>query len=358
MTSQTQPQSATLANPLYQAWQVLRSEQPKLRARDAAERLAVSEGELTASRLGVDAVRLNPDWAALLPALGELGYIMALTRNEHCVHERKGYYREVSVMAGGQMGLVVSADIDLRLFLGGWASVFAIEEQTARGLQRSIQVFDRQGLAVHKVFLTEDSEVAAWAPLVQRFRAAEQSAELALQPLPARPAERADVEIGVGALREGWSSLKDTHHFFALLKKHGVSRTQALRLAGGEWAEALDVRELPKLMEEAGRRQVPIMVFVGNQHCIQIHSGPVSNLRWLDSWFNVLDPEFNLHLKTPGVTALWRVRKPSSDGVITSWEAFDAEGELVLQLFGARKPGIPERQDWRELAEATPALAG
>ena len=83
------------------------------------------------------------------------------------------------------------------------------------------------------------------------------------------------------------------------------------------------------------------MVFVGNRHCIQIHSGPVQNLKWMDTWFNVLDPEFNLHLKTPGVTELWRVRKPSSDGVITSWEAFDAEGELVLQLFGARKPASP-----------------
>ncbi|MCY1491166.1 Hemin transport protein HemS [compost metagenome] len=355
MTTLAQPQAAQ-GSPLYQAWQTLRGEQPKLRARDAAAHLEVSEAELTASRLGVDAVRLRPEWAALLPALGELGYIMALTRNEHCVHERKGYYREVSVMASGQMGLVVSADIDLRLFLGGWASVFAIEEQTGKGPQRSIQIFDRQGVAVHKVFLTDTSEVAAWAPLVERFRAEEQSAELDLQPLPERAAPKADAEIDVAALREGWASLKDTHHFFALLKKHGAARTQALRLAGGEWAEPLAPSELPKLMEAAGAQEVPIMVFVGNQHCIQIHSGPVKNLRWLDTWFNVLDPEFNLHLKTPGITELWRVRKPSSDGVITSWEAFDADGELVVQLFGARKPGIPEREDWRQLAESTPAL--
>jgi putative hemin transport protein len=78
----------------------------------------------------------------------------------------------------------------------------------------------------------------------------------------------------------------------------------------------------------------------------------------MDTWFNVLDAEFNLHLQTKGVTELWRVRKPSTDGVITSWEAFDAEGELVVQLFGARKPGIPEREDWRDLAESAPALEG
>lgn len=354
----TQTQSAATPNDLYLAWQVLRSEQPRLRARDAAERLAVSEAELVASRIGVDTLRLQPDWAQLLPALGELGYVMALTRNEHCVHERKGYYREVTVMANGQMGLVVSADIDLRLFLAGWASVFAIEEQTGKGVQRSIQVFDRQGVAVHKVFLTEDSQLDAWAPLLERMRMAEQSADLELRPLPQAESVQADALVDVNSLRVGWSTLKDTHHFFALLKKHGTTRTQALRLAGREWAEPLAVSELPTLLEQAGAREVPIMVFVGNRHCIQIHTGPVSNLRWMDTWFNVLDAEFNLHLQTKGVTELWRVRKPSTDGVITSWEAFDAEGELVVQLFGARKPGIPEREDWRDLAESAPALEG
>ena len=351
-----QPQTIPAENDLYLAWQVLRREQPRLRTRDAAEQLAVSEAQLTASRLGVDALRLRPDWATLLPALGELGYIMALTRNEHCVHERKGYYRDVTVMGSGQMGLVVSADIDLRLFLGGWASVFAIDEDSARGRQRSIQVFDQQGVAVHKVFLTQDSQTDAWTPLLERFRAAEQSPELNLQPLPPAVPPKPDSAIDVESLRASWASLKDTHHFFALLKKHATARTQALRLAGREWAEPLALSQLPTLLEQAAAGEVPIMLFVGNRHCIQIHSGPVRNLRWLDSWFNVLDAEFNLHLQTRGVTELWRVRKPSSDGLITSWEAFDAQGELVLQLFGARKPGVPELSAWRALAEACPAL--
>ncbi|SDH56957.1 putative hemin transport protein [Pseudomonas flavescens] len=341
---------------LYAAWQALRAGQPHLRARDAAAQLGVSEAELTASRLGVDALRLRPEWATLLPALGELGEVMALTRNASCVHERKGVYRDVTVTGNGQMGLVVSADIDLRLFLGGWASVFAVEEQGARGVMRSLQVFDYQGVAVHKVYLTEQSELAAWAPLVERFREAQQSAGLGLKPHPEPAAQRADQQIDVDALRFAWSTLKDTHHFFALLKTHGATRTQALRLAGREWAERLAPEALPGLFERAATAEVPIMVFVGNRYCIQIHTGPVHNLRWMDTWFNVLDPQFNLHLKANDVHELWRVRKPSSDGVITSWEAFDAQGELILQLFGARKPGVPEREDWRRLAEQTPAL--
>jgi putative hemin transport protein len=340
----------------YQAWQALRHEQPRLRAREAAAQLGISEAELTASRLGVDTRRLRPDWAGLLPALAALGRVMVLTRNEHCVHERKGVYREVSVSASGQMGLVVSADIDLRLFLGGWASVFAVAEESAKGVQRSIQVFDQQGVAVHKVYLTEHSELDAWQPLIERFTA-EQSAALQLLPPPAAPARRADAEIDRQALRDGWARLQDTHHFFALLKKHQVARIQALRLAGEQWAQPLATCELTVMMEQAAVRDVPVMVFVGNRHCIQIHTGPVNNLCWMDSWFNVLDPDFNLHLQTRGVVELWRVRKPSIDGVITSLEAFDADGELVIQLFGARKPGMAERDDWRELAESLLVLA-
>jgi len=341
---------------LYSRWQALRTENPALRARDAAAQLGVSEAELIASRLAVDSVRLRPDWSELLLALGELGEVMALTRNEYCVHERKGRYHEVIVGKDAPMGLVVSSDIDLRFFFWGWSSAFAICEQTARGTQRSVQIFDRQGTAIHKVFLTEASEVAAFAPLVERFRINQQSAELDLQPPPAPERIKPDSAIDAEALRHDWSELKDTHHFFALLKKHGAARTQGLRLVGSRFAESLEVEALPPLLEAAAEREVPIMAFVGNRHCIQIHSGKIHNLRWAGSWFNVLDDKFNLHLDTRGVSELWRVRKPSTDGVITSWEAFDKQGELILQLFGARKPGVPERRDWRILAESVPAL--
>lgn len=354
MTLQTH--SATPASPLFDAWQQLLQQQPRLRARDVAEHLAVSEAELIASRLGIDTLRLRPDWAQLLPSLESLGRIMALTRNQHCVHERKGVYRETSIGASGKMGLVVSADIDLRLFLSGWHSVFAVEQEAARGMQRSLQIFDRQGVAVHKVFLTEHSDLDAWSALLSRFAEASQSAQLELQPAPARAVERDDNEVGSADLTADWSTLKDVHHFHAMLNRNKVGRLQALRLVGQQWAEPLPVSALPGVMTEAAALQLPIMVFVGNRHCIQIHTGPLHDLRWVGDWFNVLDADFNLHLKMSAVAQLWRVRKPSSDGIITSWEAYDADGELILQLFGARKPGQPELEAWRMLAQATPAL--
>lgn len=341
---------------LYLALQVLRHEQPRLRARNLAEQLSVSEGELLACRVGEDVVQLRTDWSELLPALIELGEVMALTRNAHCVHERHGHYGETTVMPSGKMGLVLSPDIDLRLFLGGWKSAFAVTEETQRGTQRSLQFFDAQGVAAHKVYLTRNSKVEAWPELLARFAAPEQQAVLAVEPAAEKPAELADSAIDVADLRERWSTLKDTHHFFALLKHAKTTRPQALRLAGHQWAEPLAPSALPDLLLQAAEQQLPIMVFVGNEQCVQIHSGPVSNLRWAGEWFNVLDPKFNLHLKAQAMTQLWRVRKPTVDGVITSWEAYDAQGDLIVQLFGVRTPNTPESAQWRELAEGFPVL--
>jgi len=341
---------------LFSAWQRLLQQHPRLRAREAARQLAVSEAELIASRLGIDTLRLRPEWSELLPALADLGRVMVLTRNEHCVHERQGIYREVTLAGNGKMGLVISADIDLRLFLSGWHSLFAVEQDTTHGMQRSLQVFDQHGVAVHKVFLTADSDLDAWGRLLARFAEPTQLPPDDLSPLPVAAVERADNTVDVEGLRQGWAQLKDVHHFHALLGRYQVGRLQALRLAGRQWAEPLSPQALPQMMGEAAAQQLPVMVFVGNRHCIQIHSGTIQTLRWSGDWFNVLDPDFNLHLDMAGVTQLWRVRKPSADGVITSWEAFDTEGELILQMFGLRKPGQTELEAWRTLAESTAAV--
>lgn len=359
VTNQVVSASPTLAqgHALYLALQVLRNEQPNLRARNIAAQLSVSEGELLACRVGEDAVLLRPDWQELLPELLSLGEVMALTRNEHCVHERHGKYRETTIMPNGKMGLVVSPDIDLRLFLSGWKSAFALAEETKRGTQRSLQFFDGQGVAAHKVFLTEGSDIAAWEALVARFAAPDQVSELTIEPAVEKPTELADCEIDAVNMRARWARLKDTHHFYALLKNAKTTRTQALRLAGREWAEPLAVAAVPELLAAAAAQQLAIMVFVGNNHCVQIYSGTVTHLRWAGDWFNVLDPEFNLHLKAQAIAQLWRVRKPTVDGVITSWEAYDAQGNLIVQLFGVRTPNTPESAQWRELAESFTALA-
>ena len=314
------------------------------RARDAAARLGTTEAALVASGATGAATPLRPDWPALLGALPRLGRVMALTRNEHAVHERHGTYLGVS--SGPGHILVLGPDIDLRLFPGRWTHAYALA-----GERPSIQVFDRDGEAAHKVFAVGGgTDMAAWDALVAGFAAPGRPAPPE-RPPPPPPVPVPEGEVDAAALRTDWLALRDTHDFVRLLRAHRTTRRQALRLAGEDLALRLDPAAGAATLALAAECEVPVMVFVGNRSAIQIHTGPVRRL--LPSpggWFNVLDPEFNLHLRETGVAAAWRVVKPTEDGAVTSIELLDAAGGVVAQVFGARKPGRPEREDWRAVA--------
>jgi putative hemin transport protein len=343
---------------LRDAYRALATSKPAARIRDAADELGVSEAELVMTEVDGAARRLDGDWGQLLQRLPALGTVMTLTRNPHVVHEKVGRFESVTVNPGhGGIGLVLGPDIDLRIFLRHWRHGFAVAKATKEGVRNSLQFFDETGTAVHKIFLKPESDIAAYETLVDDF-AMEALRPLEIAPPPARRAPRPDAEIDVPALRQAWLALKDTHDFVPLLMKQKVQRLQALRLAGADLAVEVPVMSLRRTLEWAASASAEIMVFVGNRGCIQIHTGPVKTLRAMGPWFNVLDPGFNLHLREDRIASAWVVRKPTSDGVITSLELFDAENGLIATLFGKRKPGEAERGDWRRFADSLAAESG
>ncbi|WP_157315016.1 hemin-degrading factor [Chitinibacter sp. GC72] len=327
---------------LHAAYQALCADSPKLRAREVARRLQVSEAELVAAQCGVSSVQLTGTPQELFRALPGFGRVMVLTRNDFCVHERHGEYEEVE--AEKAIGLVLGKDIDLRLFFNYWRSAFAVIE----GERRSIQFFAADGVAVHKVYLTESSNTGYWEQYLAQYQA-DEIAPLALESYPADTAARhaADPQ----ALREAWLALTDTHGFFPLLRRANVQRLGALEAAGSDLAQVVAADAVETMLNVAAEQQLPIMCFVSSRGVVQIHSGTVSKLLRTGPWFNVLDPDFNLHLDTTAVASSWVVNKPTSDGWVTSLELYAANNELIVQFFGVRKPGIPEDKAWRALME-------
>ena len=143
--------------------------------------------------------------------------------------------------------------------------------------------------------------------------------------------------------------MKDTHDFFPMLKKFDIGRVQALRLIGEDFAYRVKPESLRGILNLAAERECEIMIFVGNNSCIQIYTGPVKNLKEYGAWYNILDPDFNLHLREDAIDSAWVVRKPTDDGTVTSLELYDKEGGNIALLFGKRKPGIPELELWRDI---------
>lgn len=340
---------------LRQRWEALLEDNPKLRIRNAAKELGVSEAELLATKVGESVTRLEADWAEFLKELPRLGYVMALSRNDSVVHERKGEYKNLSFEHGGRIAIFLGEDIDLRIFITNWKLGFAVEEMSRGKLRKSFQFFDASGVAMHKVYLTERSNEVFFEEIKDKYLSDDQSQAQKVEPKKPSHPEVPDEQVDVESFRTEWLELKDTHDFYPLLMKYRVSRTQALRLApqkgNGEadWTRKVENDTLRKVFSLVADREIPIMVFVGNPGIVQIHTGTISNLKDFENWYNVLDPTFNLHLNEDTLAESWIVRKPSVDGIVTSLELFDKDGTLIATIFGKRKPGIPELESWREV---------
>ena len=118
----------------------LRAETPKPRARDFADQLGLTEADLVAAHVGHGVTSITPDPDRLMPWVGRLGDVMALTRNAHCVHERVGGYLDYRSGAFG--GMILGPEIDLRVFAKHWCHAYAVDEPGEDGPRRSLQVFD------------------------------------------------------------------------------------------------------------------------------------------------------------------------------------------------------------------------
>ncbi len=331
----------------------LRAAHPEMRERDFARIHAISEAELVAAYLGLSVTRIEPNLDLLLNGLSACGEIMALTRNESAVHEKIGPVEKVVI--GPHASMVLGEQIDLRIFPSKWVFGFAVEKPNDDGtIRHSLQFFDAEGTAVFKVHARPATNLEAWAILVANLRSPEQ-APIVTQPKPAPVA--LGTPAGVDALRARWAAMTDTHQFFGLLKALNYPRLTALEEVGEDYAWKLDHSAVAGLFNAAAGTDLPVMAFVGNHGCIQIHSGPITNIKTMGPWLNVLDDTFHLHLRLDQIAAVWGVRKPTSDGHVTSVEVYDENRELIIQFFGKRIEGSDERVQWRDLVQNLPLFS-
>lgn len=331
----------------------LRDQSSALRERDFAEQNNISEAALMAAYVGHTATRIDAHPDQIMGAAQELGEVMALTRVPSCVHEKVGVYDNYH--SGAHASMILTEDIDLRIFPQHWQHAFAVEKETDRGVQRSLQVFDAAGDAVHKIYLRDCSNLDAWDGIKDRLILDDQSQAFsgtARKPPEAPKSNPAKRDI----LLKEWACLTDTHQFLRLCSKLKMNRLGAYRIAGAPWVRPLAVGAVDQLLHKVRECGIEIMVFVGNKGCIQIHSGPIETLRVMGPWQNVMDPKFNLHLRLDHIAEVWAVEKPTQRGKVVSVEVFDRQGSIICQIFGVPKEGRDSRPALRAIVETLDSL--
>lgn len=320
-----------------------------IHARDIAAAMGISEAELAHCRAGYDACRLTPDIPAIFRVLATAGELKGITRNDHAVHEHSGTYDNAGF--GEHACLVLNPyGLDLRFFLSHWQTVFAFAENTPRGLRHSLQFFDRHGDAVHKIYTTGNTDMGVWHHLTTQFAAYDNPPVI---PEPAViPASASLTPEQQAEFTRHWQQMTDVHQFFVLLKKFNISRTQAFRCVDNTLAQRVDNSALSRLLSQCTEEQNDIMIFVANRGCVQIFTGAVARTEpYVSSrdgqrWINIFNPLFTLHLIESAIAESWITRKPTKDGIVTSLELFDKNGQAIAQLFGQRTEGEPEQSVW------------
>lgn len=357
-----------VAETLVKSWERWKEEHPGGRARDAARDLGVSEGDLVAAQCGGPSIRLDGRWTELIGDLEPVGPLMGLTRNDGCVIEREGVYRNVHFH--GSMGQLTGSDIDLRIFLRNWTHGFATRVSTPKGELESLQFFDSSGMAIHKIYRREATNGAEWDALIDRYSSADQSIGLGFAstsdasaaressvPTEAVPrlATIVDSPQDEAAFLADWEGMKDTHEFVPLLRRYRLNRLSALRIAAGRYSRQVRLSSALEIFTEVSRQKRRCMVFVGNPGCLQIHSGPVDRVIDTRGWLNVMDPGFNLHLHRDQATEAFVVVKPTESGPVTSLEIFGGDVEPLVLLFSYRKGGEEEERWWAEHLATVPS---
>ncbi|MCC5833432.1 MAG: hypothetical protein JJU20_01750 [Opitutales bacterium] len=248
-------------------WDALQSNSSSLRSREAATAIGCSEAELVASGCGSQQV-LALDLAQLPKGLGELarmGSWLWLLRNEASVLEVDA---PIELQSSEPKQLLFSGEkLSIEIDREAIDSAFYVE--TSKWLKRSIQLFDKAGEAILKIYLRDS----------RRTEAADQWAQaLALEAIPSQ------LELTELATR------------FPVTTLHTETRSipqQAYR----------------QLLESARDLNCPVTIQAANNGgYLRVQAIP-RTLKSIDSWFNILDPGLNLHLREEWISEAWSSRR-------------------------------------------------
>ncbi|MBS3954059.1 MAG: hypothetical protein KGZ88_14005 [Methylomicrobium sp.] len=313
---------------LKQEWSELRLAMPRLRIREAAATLNVSEAELLATGCGSTVTRLNLDWPEIFKALPAIGPVMALTRNDFAVHETTGLY---TVIHHSDESCRVKSDaVNLQLLTQVIHVAFGVMEPSLNETRFSLQFFAANGLAIHKIYMTEDSDLSIYHALVKQLTSADQSQHQTIDS-PPRFSRFNIATFNTGRITQSTHLLCDTEDFYAGLIAMGI--VSDLVETDTSNLEFLAPDLFQPLLNKIASQGLSIGICVRNYGCIQVYQGPIHNIRITGPWFNILDEYFSLHLNTEALSG-FRVNTQSIDGKqeLKTLEIVDANHQIIALI--------------------------
>lgn len=325
-------------------------------AADVARRNNMTEGDLTNLRITHDARVLSvTNIKSLITDLENLGDVKCITRNRNAVIIQEGHlgnqylngYKKISVSA--EAGLILNPrGLDLRIFFRHWRYVFYIEQIRHGDNQKSFQVFSGSGDAVCKIYLTENSDHQALNIILSKYTSDVQAPVIFENVKDESFKKTNNLNIIDAELNLAWRGMKEVHDFYLLMRKYRLGRQEIFNKVDDDLARKVKKNALSDLLSLAKEKKEELTIFISNAGTVQIFTGIVKSLFDKDGWLNVYSGRTKIHLHKD-IAECWVVCKPSECGFVTSLEVFNSKGEQIIQIYGQRDEGKPERETWRKL---------
>lgn len=319
-------------------YDLLKNTHPTLPRQHYAQHLRVQEAELVAAECRARSTELKPPFHEVMAKLHTLGEVQVLSLNRGAQMKCVGCY---DCSDAGGIGLVLSTGVDLRLNFSAWGAVYAVEEPA----EFSVQVFNRQGMLVHKISLNEAGAENAYQVLISTCA----------QPYKRMPviepasAEHHGLTIDDEALRQHWLSLWDTYEFLPMLNHFNITRLSALRFMEADLAQEVNPCTLSHALKVALSLRIPIKYVFESQSVTHQYTGVITYLNNAGQHLKVANDRFELGLNLDIIDSVWVVNVPTRDSVIVTLEAYAITGELIIQLASDRAADESEQHVWQQL---------
>lgn len=325
-----------------------------------ATKNGMTEGELANERLSHDAKILRiDDFKDFISDLENLGPVKCITRNTGAINIQEGGlhnqylygYKQINISA--EAGLILNPrGLDLRIFFRQWNHVFYIERPRHNELQKSFQIFNNSGVAICKIYLTIDSDQKIMNSILDKYISEDQAPVAFFDDTNSTTVtKRVLTQELAKEVDDAWRKMKEVHDFYLIMNKYKLNRQEIFQCVGEDLAYMVNSSALYEIIHSAKDNNEELTIFVANIGCVQIYTGLIGNIFLKEDWLNIFNKNNKLHIAYKDIDACWIVRKPGEHGYVTSLEVFSTSGEQIVQIYGQRNEGEPERASWRNIIE-------
>ncbi len=247
-------------------------------------------------------------------------------------------------------GMALDEALEVRLFFNHWHHGFAMQEQTPAGIRHSLQFFDINGTAVHKIYLTKDSNRFAYRSLVGAYEASNQSPCQWFASLPQATTLRSCETINSAFAR--WQNSRECQDFHDFLRSSILWQNHAFEPSVIGQTRPFDPSLFSLLMDSVADQALEISILIGNPGAVQIYSGPFCNASSAEQRFAAQYEQFNLQLIENAIAGAWVVEEVTALGKLASVELHDKEGKVIALIACQHTQGKPKNEAWYRIVNA------